>query len=172
MTTEPHTTWPYDADPHDPLTKHRIPVVGSAWPGWAYIVAFDSGRLDDEHHRPNERETAQLRSFLEEYLAYWYNPGWIAKMAERPFDIDGGANGITFRKWGENDWGFRRRTWQYGPVYVPQSPNLRDRHEPKIGPLTLVQVMDRINSIGDDRPMQRWIDWKAQHPDAFGEPQP
>ena len=55
--------WPYDADEHDPLTALRIPVVGSAWPHWAYIVAFDSGRLDDERTRPTEHETLLLRSY-------------------------------------------------------------------------------------------------------------
>lgn len=161
------TDWPYDADQHDPLTALRIPVVGSAWPRWFYIVAFDSGRLDDEQHRPTDREARMLASFLEEYIAHWYNDRWKAKMAERPFDIDGGANGVIFRKWGDDDWGYRQRTWQYGPTYVPEHPRIRDEKHP--GPLTLVQVMDRIRTIGsDEQPVQRWLDWKAAHPKVFG----
>lgn len=168
LDTAGQRTWPYDADRDDPLTKLRIPVVGSAWPRWNYLMAFDSGRLDDEQHRPTEQEAAILASFLQEYVHHWYNPGWIARMAERPFDVDGGANGIVFRKWGDDDWAYRRRTWQMGPTYVPEHPRVRARLEKPAGPLTLLQVMDRIHTIGDE-PMPRWTDWKTAHPDVFGE---
>ncbi|MFI7691751.1 hypothetical protein ACIBQ6_21970 [Nonomuraea sp. NPDC049655] len=163
--TSPEIDWPYDADQNDPLTKLRIAVVGHAWPRWFYIVAFDSGRLDDEQHRPDEHETLLLRSFLDEYIEHWYNDRWKAKMAERPFDIDGGANGVIFRKWSDNDWGYRRQSWQYGPTYVPVHPRVRDGSGP--GPLTLVQVMDRIHTIGD-KLMPHWVEWKAARPEVFG----
>jgi hypothetical protein len=161
------TDWPYDADQHDPLTKLRIPVVGSAWPQWYYIVAFDSGRLDEENHRPTDLEAAQLRSFLDEYINHFYNASYKATLAERPFDIDGGAAGRIFRKWGEDDWGYRIRTWQYGPTYVPEHPRIRSREQNPVGPLTLVEVMDRIHTIGD-KPMAHWAEWKAAHPEVFG----
>lgn len=161
--------WPYDADRDDPLTELRIPVVGSAWPRWAYIVAFDSGRLDGSTEHPTEHETTLLRSFLDEYLNYWYGPWWREEMAKRPFDIDGGANGIVFRKWGDDDWAYRRNSWQYGPTFVPVHPRVRDRSQQKpTGPLTLLQVMDRIHTICDE-PMQRWVDWKESHPEVFGD---
>jgi hypothetical protein len=158
------TDWPYDAERDDPLTALRIPVVGHAWPRWNYIVAFDSGRLDDEQHRPTEHETRLLRSFLDEYIAHWYNDRWKEKLAERPFDIDGGANGVTFRKWGDNDWGYRRRTWDRGPTYVPEHPRVRGGKS--LGPLTLVQLMDHIHTICDE-PMPHWTNWKAAHPEVF-----
>lgn len=167
MTTKSETDWPYDADPHDPLTALRIPVVSNAWPRWNYIVAFDLDQIDKDGHRPTDAEAALLRSFLDEYIQHWYRESWITKMAERPFDIDGGANGIVFRKWGPDDWGYRRRTWQYGPVFVPEHPRIRGQRENPMGPLTLLQVMDRINSICDE-PLQRWVEWKAAHPDLFG----
>jgi hypothetical protein len=158
------TDWPYDADPDDPLTALRIAVVGHAWPSWAYIVSVDSGRIDDQHHRPDEQETQMLCSFLDQYITYWYNDHWRAKMAERPFDIDGGANGITFRKWGDGDWGYRRRTWTMGPTYVPEHPNIRGENSP--GPLTLMQVMDRIHTTCDEV-TPHWLEWKAAHPEVF-----
>ncbi|MEU9886792.1 DUF6221 family protein [Sphaerisporangium sp. NPDC051011] len=70
-------------------------MVGSAWPRWHYIVAFDSGRLDDELHRPDEHETQQLRSFLNEDIHHWYNDRWKAKLAERPFDIRGAGGPMS-----------------------------------------------------------------------------
>ena len=159
--------WPYDADRDDPLTGLRIAVVGSAWPRWAYIVSFDPGRLDDDNTRPTDHEALLLQSFLNEYIGYWYNDQWKTKMAERPFDIDGGANGITFRKWGDNDWAYHRRTWSMGPTYVPEHPNIRGKTFPS--PLTLIQLMDRIHTVGDEM-SPRWITWKNTHPDLFGNP--
>lgn len=161
----PDQDWPYDADQHDPLTALRIPAVGSPWPRWHYIVAFDTGRLDDEPQRPTDHEAQMLASFLQEYIDHWYNATWRHKLGERPFDIDGGANGVVFRKWGDDDWGYRRRTWEYGPTYVPAHPRIRGEKSP--GPLTLLQVMDRTHTFGDDGPMRRWVDWKAAHPDVF-----
>jgi hypothetical protein len=36
------------------------------------------------------------------------------------------------------------------------------------GPVTLVQLMDRIHTIGDDKPTRFWTDWKTAHPEVFG----
>jgi hypothetical protein len=52
----------FDADLTDPLTARRIAVTSSL-PHWCYLVSFDSASED----RPDERETALLASFLEEY---------------------------------------------------------------------------------------------------------
>lgn len=153
------TAWQYDADQHDPLTALRIPVV-SAWPDWNYIVAFDR----DSDERPTEAEAAMLASFLQQYIDYWYNGSYKARLAERPFDIDGGANGVVFRKYADGDWGYRRRTWTIGPSFVPEHPRFADR---TLGPLTLAQLMDRIHTGSDDKPSQRWTAWKAQHPEVF-----
>lgn len=162
------TEWPYDADQHDPLTAMRIPVVGSAWPRWYYIVAFDSGRIDDETFRPTDEEAAMLRSYLDEYIDRYYNETWKAKLKDRPFDIDGGANGLIFRKWGEGDWAYRRQSWSMGPTYVPEHPRIRGQREKPMGPLSLVQVMDRTHSHGDEEPSKNWVEWKAAHPEVFG----
>jgi hypothetical protein len=170
---EIETDWPYDADRDDPLTAMRIPVVGTSHPRWNYIVAFDLNGIDDPEfvHRPDEAEAAMLRSFLDEYIEHWYNERWIKKMLERPFDIDGGANGTIFRKYGASDWGYRKRTWEYGPLFFPQHPRIRAREENqewRLGPLSLEQVMDRIYTYGDDEPVGRWVEWKAAHPGVFG----
>lgn len=156
------TTWPYDADEHDPLTALRIPVT-SAYPDWCYLTAFDR----DSAERPTDTEAAMLASFNRQYIEYWYSDSYKQTLAERPFDIDGGANGVVFRKWGVDDWGYRRRTWTMGPMFVPQSPAFADR---TLGPLSLAQLMDRIHAHGDDEPSPRWTAWKAAHADVFGDP--
>ncbi|WP_329131632.1 hypothetical protein OG552_10725 [Streptomyces sp. NBC_01476] len=143
------TAWPYDADRDDPLTTLRIPVA-SAWADWNYIVAFDK----ESAVRPDSTEARQLASCLRYYIDSWYTESYKARLAERPFDIDGGANGLTFHKYGPGDWGYRRRTWTMGPLYVPQSPRLRESARLTIGPLPLEQVMDRAYGHRD-RPHAR-----------------
>lgn len=163
------TDWPFgtDADRDDPLTALRIAVTGSH-PRWYYLVAFD--RESAVH--PTDAEAAMLASYLEEYKTHWYGPddrhGYRYKLAQRPLDVDGGANGVIFRKWGDDDWGYRRQSWTRGPLYVPQSPRIRERYpdEAPFGPMTLVQVMDRAHTIVD-HVHDRWLKWKADHPEVF-----
>jgi hypothetical protein len=156
------TTWPFgtDADQHDPLTAHRIAVT-SPYASWCYIVAFDR----DSPSRPTDQETATLASFLDEYKSHWYgiDGAYLKKLHEKPLDVDGGANGITFRKYGPDDWGYRRRTWDRGPTFVPAGPAFVERG---MGPLDLVQLMDHIHAF-DGIPSKRWTDWKTAHPGVF-----
>lgn len=163
--TRQTTDWPYDADRDDPLTALRIPVT-SSHPDWCYLVAFDR----DSAARPTDPEARMLASFRDDYIVYWYNDSYKARMAEHPFDIDSGANGVTFRKWGTDDWAYRRRTWIYGPTYVPHPPHLReyDPVDKPLGPLSLERLMDHIHMRGGDKPSPRWLEWKANHPDVFG----
>jgi hypothetical protein len=157
--------WPFgtDADEHDPLTALRIATTGSH-PRWCYLVGFDR----DSDARPTEAEAAMLASYLDEYKAYWYGGSYLHKLAEKPLDVDGGANGVIFRKWGPDDWGYRRQSWTRGPLYVPQSPRIRERYpdEAPIGPLALEQVMDHAHTIVDGL-HKRWLDWKVAHPEVF-----
>lgn len=171
MVADTETDWPYDADRDDPLTALRIPVVSHAWPRWYYIVAFDLDGIDRNGNRPTGHEAAMLKSFLDQYIDYWYRPSWVTKMLERPFDIDGGANGYIFRKWGEDDWGYRQRTWQYaGPTFWPGGPWWRKEHGEGLGKEahSLLRSMDHIHSRGSNEPSDRWVSWKAAHPDVFG----
>ncbi len=152
------TDWPYDARRDDPLAALRIPVVGSSHPGWHYIAAFDGS----SPLRPTDAEAAMIAPFLREYIERWYTDTWKARLAQRPFDIDGGANGVTFYKWGADDWGYRRRTWTMGPLYWPGHPSREARRAH-----TLAEVMDHAHTIVDEV-MPRWVEWKAAHPEVFG----
>lgn len=155
------TAWPFgaDADRNDPLTQLRI-AVASPWAQWNYIVTFDR----ESAARPTDAEATMLASFLRQYIDHWYNATFKAKLAQRALDVDGGANGITFRKYADGDWGYRRRTWTSGPMFVPEHPRFADR---SLGPLTLPQLMDHIYSDHDGQQRPEWQAWKAKHPEVF-----
>lgn len=175
------TSWPFEDDAvrDDPLTLLRIAVVDSSHPMWHYIVAYldvDPGphRMGSAE-RPTEAEALLLASFLEQYKTYWYNGSYLNKLAMRPLDVDGGANGIVFIKYGPDDWGYRRRTWQYGPMFVPPSPAIRERYpdEDHSGaPLSLERLMDHIHGHSLGGGINRhWQQWKADHPEIFPAPE-
>lgn len=151
--------WPFDADRNDPLTAHRIAVTCSH-PGWYYLVSFDR----ESETRPTEHEVALLRSFLDEYKTHWYgDSGYRRAMERRPLDVDGGANGVVFHKFGTDDWGYRRQSFTTGPLFFPGWP-----HNRKAGPFSLLALMDHIHTIGGE-PMRHWVEWKAAHPEVFGD---
>jgi hypothetical protein len=161
MTATETTDWPFDAYQDDPLAALRIPVVGSAWPGWKYEVALlcpDSPAGQDlwPSLRPDEAEVRQIVAYIGWRLEY-YNEGWRAKMARRPLDVDGSTNTVILRKRGEGDWCYRRWTWETGPFMVPA---------PDDGHLDLERLLDRINDHHDG-PDPKWRAWKAAHPEAF-----
>jgi hypothetical protein len=164
MTTK--TEWPYDAVQDDPLTALRIPVVRSPYPGWKYevcVVIQDEGE-DPSYFgptlRPDERETAQILAELEWRMLY-YNEGWKARMRERPLDTDSSTNTVVLLKRAEGNWCYRRMSWTMGPLMIPP----RDAK-----PMSLEQVLDRCNDYGGE-PNPAWREFKAAHPEAFGEAQ-
>lgn len=173
---ETATSWPYDAIEDDPLTKLRIPVTNS-YPGWYYTVALDAVPITTFDKvpmgRPDEKEAAQLVSYLAFHLSD-LRPSYVDQLRARPFDI--GVNNATriFRKWGENDWGYRLSSWEYGPTYIPEAPAFRERRKTRGGdmaPASLVKVMDRAQHSlpGAEFPDRRWLAWKAAHPEVFGD---
>jgi hypothetical protein len=157
--------WPFetDADRDDPLTELRIAVTGSH-PRWSYLVAFDR----ESEARPTDAEAQMLASFLEEYKDHWYNHSYLGKLAERQLDVDGGANGVVFHKFGPDDWGYRRHSFVQGWPWSVVWPSLRDSEpdNPIRGPFTLSQIMDRVQGHGEVPP-RRWVEWKAAHPEVF-----
>ena len=174
------TAWPFgtDAKQDDPLTKLRIPVVGSFNPMWKYVAAYLNpaeggpdylkGPPFASNERPTDTEAAMIASFIQEYIQHWFNEGYQRKLAARPLDVDSGCKTIVFIKYGPDDWGYRATEWQYGHTFVPPPPSFRQQNPDEScgGPLSLVQVMDRKHTIVD-QPMQHWLDWKAAHPEVF-----
>lgn len=160
--------WPFgaDADRDDPLTELRIAVTGT-YPGWNYLVGFDRESED----RPTEAEAQMLASFLDEYKSRWYAEWYLAKMAKLALDVDGGANGVVFHKFGPDDWGYRRLSYTMGWAWSVVPPLFRARPEYadnfNLGPFSLARLMDWINGFADE-PSPSWVQWKAEHPEVFG----
>ncbi|MFE9448298.1 hypothetical protein [Streptomyces sp. NPDC006739] len=178
------TAWPFgtDAKEDDPLTALRIPVVNSFRPSWCYVAAYldtpATGTPDylkgppfASLERPTDREARMLASYLQEHRHYWFgNQGYARQMDARPLDIDSGWNTVVFVKYGEDDWGYGRVSWQYGHTFVPGPPRSRGTeyaHPKHPGPLSLDRVMDLVHTIGSDGPMEHWTRWKTEHPDVF-----
>lgn len=175
------TAWPYDALERDPLTKLRIPVVSTFNPAWKYVAAYLNPVTDGpdylqgppfgSNERPADAEAAIIASFIREYIEYWFNEGYQRKLAERPLDVDGGCKTIVFIKYAPDDRGYRVVTWECGPMFVPPPASFRERHPDEAwgGPLSLERLMDRAHAHGDGEPPKRWRQWKAAHPEVFGD---
>lgn len=155
--------WPYveDMPKRDAFAESlRIPLINSPYPRWRYITAVVVGEYPFEKFsvRPTDDELRIVASFHQEYVSRWYNARWVQKMAERPFDIDGAAVGRFLVKYQNGGWGYRKHTWQYGPMFAPQWDN---------EPTDLIAVMDRIHSFGGDEVSPRWLEWKQNHAELF-----
>lgn len=164
--------WPFgtDAIQDDPLTARRIPVVTSFNPEWRYIAAFidvDNGPYSwGSSERPTDAEASMLASYIDEYIDYFLGDRQRKRMLARPLDVEGRVITRVFVKYGPDDWGYRVVTWQYGPLFVPTGPKMRGsehEHAKSAGPLPLEQVMDLAHDIHPER----WLRWKASHPDMF-----
>jgi len=166
-------SWPYDANQHDPMASMRVPVIATPYPGWKYIAAYvdvDAGPIRiGSAERPTHAEAGMLASFIQEYREYWFNESYQARLLQRPLDVDSGCNTAIFIKYGPDDWGYRRDSWRYGPDFIPLAPGLREgRTGDGYGPKTLERVMDHVHTYGGAQPSDRWLRWKAAHPEVFG----
>lgn len=119
--------------------------------------------LDRQSVMPSDEELRQIASYREFVIKSYYNPRYSAKLLEIPIPKDSGNNTTVFHK-GDNRgndkcWFYRRTFWSSttGPTF-----------QPYVGdtfylPLSLVEVMDRIQAIG----MKEWSVWKKEHADIF-----
>lgn len=155
-----------EANIEHPLTARRIPVLRHCNPRWRYHAALVIGGAsweDPQNHgiEPTAQEADQLCVYLEKHMRY-YNDSYRARVAARgPFDVDGTVNTHTFRKHAEHGWQYNVMTWNQGPTWFPTPPF----H--KVGPFTLEQLLDRIHTYGDEKPIQKWLDLKAEYAAAF-----
>lgn len=146
-----------DAQQTELATGLRVPFLTSAYPRWHYItgaVVNESPNLD-RGLVPTEDEVRTLAAHLDDYCTYWYRQGFRSQMRDfAPFDIDGGTNLGVYRKRGENDWCYRKRTWRQGPSWAPL---------PDDEPMTLSEVIARN---GGDSLRERADARRAAHADG------
>lgn len=158
--------WPYDAIEDDPLTALRIPVTKRR-PERAYIVALHGipDMLDEIHdeplHRPTDREAAMIAAYIDYIRQRTYNESWQHKMLAEPLDADPGHVTVVLHKYGTDDWGYRRSTWDTSWFSPPKPALSPDR-------LPLESVLDRASSGGAE-PHRGWTAWKAARPEVFGD---
>ena len=132
----------------------RIPLVDSAHPRWNFITSVLVGDIYDGV-RPVNAELDTIASFHQFYLDEWYAPAELNVMAEKPFDVDGGANGRILLKRADGLWAYRRRSWRLGPLFVPSLS-----HRPR----SLVDILDLANANSS-----RWSAWKTANSEYFPE---
>lgn len=156
--------WPYARDgvQRDEFAERlRLPLVSTPYPRWFYITAIVVAPAETilgwRGVRPTDAELCAVASYHEEYCSRWYTQEWRDRMAQRPFDVDGGACGRILIKYPHGGWGYRRASWQSGPCFVPG---------PCDGSSSLLQVLDREQSIVDES-NGRWLRWVIDHPDVF-----
>lgn len=142
--------------------QYRYPIITTMYPRWAYITAVVVGELWGGV-LPTDDDLRVIASFHDEYIRYWYGDperGWIAgqRQTHPAFDVDGGANGRYLIKYDHGGWGLKQRSWRH-----------EARPEPREDPMSLVELMDRHHTIGNDsQPMGHWSQWKAACPEVFG----
>lgn len=138
----------------------RVPVTDDRHFRTHFIVSIDRhGEI------PTDVEVLQIRSYAE-YIAnrIYHGPEIDRVLFGEKLPQCPGHITTTFRKGcadrsdGRGGWTYRRRTWTISPEFAP------DRHEKGFRPLTLVALMDRIETWGDRKPSPHWQAWKAEHP--------
>lgn len=149
--------WPFDADRDDPLTEMRIPVTG-AWPERGYLAAY-AGEL--HWPRPGDAEAAMLASYIG-FLRSRYPEHAQKRMLAQPLDT-GDLSALVFAKRGEGDWAYRRAHWTEGAFWWPLPENCGGMR------LTLLAVLDHIETNSGTTEAPDWWAWKAAYPDVFGE---
>lgn len=135
----------------------RVPLVTSTRPRWRYItaIAVDPHHTLWQYEMPNDDEIRAVACFHQEYVERWYRDSFKAEMRERPYDLDGGANGIVFCKKPDGHWQYQKFTWQHGPWPFHDQPQM-----------SLLELMDHTHSFGDE-PMAHWVEWREQHAEVF-----
>lgn len=154
------SAWSYDvhADRNDRLVREwRIPVT-SSHPGYAFLISFD--RMSER--RPTRTEADTLKHYVD-HRRERYPLDTQLKMLERPLDNISGANTITFHKWVDGDWGYRRVTFHDGgPLFWPG----REGDPTRKRSFTLLELLDEIESAGDHQ-FDDWVLFKQRHPKIF-----
>jgi hypothetical protein len=132
---------PSDISPQqtEHATQLRVPILDTFNPGWSYITGIVVQDLEhpewpNRGQIPTEAEVELVAQRLQEYCAKLYRQSYLNRMREfAPYDIDSTCM-VYFIKWDNGGWGYRRSTWDRGPLFVPTF---------EAEPESLAQVIDR-----------------------------
>lgn len=152
-------------DPEVDLTHpftvlHRVPVIDSFYPRWAYVaaLAMPEGTNLWRLKEPNEQDAALVALYIQYMLERWYYQNYIESLKKLPIDIDPGTNTITFAKTGRG-WVYRRATWK-NQLCWPIFDN-------EIQYSSLLDLVDKIETHSDLNGgytmNEKWVTFKETH---------
>jgi len=157
--------------------EFKVPTCGTIYPSvfWIACVVVPAEDGSNLHGAicPEDFEVVQIASYIDFKLTSFYNESCAARTKERALPVVAGHNTVTFVKlpaeqregWSESavGWGYRRTSWQTAswPHGYPGSA------KQVALPLTLLQVLDKIEDFGSSGVSPKWTAWKAEHADVF-----
>lgn len=149
----------FDADVAHPwAARWRIPRVTSAYPGWRYEVAVvvtgEGFQLESNILEPTDAEAEIIASVIEKRCAWAYGQAWRARMRERAFDVDSGANTLILAKTTQG-WRYRLNSHRDGLWPYFDEPDKQAEFPPTAA--GLVAILD--HACG-----RTWREWMASHP--------
>lgn len=162
-TTLEHNTF-YDVIDHPWVEKYRLPVLLSDWyPSFFYFVTVAVPPENEEQNiynvaEPTEEEAKLLALFLEFRIQHLgYGESFVRKMRERKLDVSSGINTLSFVKFADGSWHYRRATWSKGPTVWPGKFNERGlRYE------NLADLLARVDGTADHED-EAWLTYKQDH---------
>jgi len=146
-----------DGDISPEQTEHalslRIPFLTTSHPRWNYITGIVVGSADrsssfwiDQGLIPTDDEVSEVGELLTSYNTYYRQSFLDAMRQFAPYDIDGGANGMYFRKVSEGDWVYRKRSWE-SPQWHPFRPvGIDNPYKEPDEPMSLTAVIGKAFS--------------------------
>jgi hypothetical protein len=136
---------------HQNVLDQRIPI-DCFNPGWHYAIC-----VDRESAAITDVEATMLRSYLDYMCEDFYGSPFAELLARwnraAPYLAIPGHNTVTFRKREDGDWGYRRMTWDRGPLFYPQPSSGHGER------MDLAELLDHLNCH-----YSKWEAWKTAHP--------
>jgi hypothetical protein len=162
-TTLEHNAF-HDVIDHPWVEQYRLPVLEGDWyPTFFYFVtvAVPPANADQnlfEVAEPTEDEAKLLSLYLDYRIdVMGFRAGFVEKMRERKLDVVPGISTLSFVKFKDSSWHYRRSTWTQGPSVWPGKFNEHGhRYE------NLADLLARVSGTADELDEQ-WLAYKDAH---------
>lgn len=162
-TTLEHNAF-HDVIDHPWVERYRLPVLEADWyPTFFYFVTVAVPPAKVEQNlfgvtEPTEDEAKLLSLYLDYRIDQMgFRKSFVEKFRERKLDVVPGISTLSFVKFEDGSWHYRRSTWTSGPLVWPGKFNERGiRYE------NLADLLARVSGIGDE-PDKNWLAYKAVH---------